>query len=304
MNEKRSVIALSDVSSYVSNAICNRTMIMQKFEIDGLTVAFIDEGSGPPVIFAHCSSASHRMWRPLIEKLKARHRIIAPDLIGYGATDRWPENEPFDFSADARILIELAERAGEPVHFVGHSYGAAVILQAVMQMETPPRAMTLIEPVAFPILPATGRHEPWNRMNEFVAKIEAAASRGDHDDVARLYMGFWIGRLRWWLTPRKVKDRVLETVDKVALEFGAIRDASEPDLEKARKLQASVLLAYGVKTRQIAIDVIDALHELLPNSRIERIKGAGHMSPLTHPAQVNAMIEAHISECTPSTASR
>ncbi len=276
---------------------------MQKFEIGGLNVAYVDEGSGPPVIFAHCSSASHRMWRPLIDKLRLRYRIIAPDLIGYGATDRWPDGEPFDYMADAQILIELAERAGEPAHFVGHSYGAAMILQAVMQMETEPRGMTLIEPVAFPMLPATGRHAAWDRMNGFAAKVEAASKRGDHDAVARLYMGFWIGRLRWWLTPRKLKDRVLETVDKVALEFGAMRDANEPDLKKARRLRTSVVLAHGAKTRRIAIEVIEALNEVLPNSRIERITGAGHMSPLTHPDQVNAMIEAHIDECASASAS-
>lgn len=272
---------------------------MQKFELGGLKVAYIDESSGPPVIFAHCSSASHRMWRTVIDKLKSRHRILAPDLIGYGATDRWPDDVSFDFSADAQILIELAERAGEPVHFVGHSYGAAMILQAVMHMETEPRGMTLIEPVAFPVLPATGRQGQWDKMNGIAAKVEAAAKQNDYDEVARLYMGFWIGRLRWWLTPRKLKDRVLETVDKVALEFGAIRDANAPDLEKARKMQTSVVLVHGSKTRKIAIDVIKALNEVLPNSRIERIKGAGHMSPFTHQEQINALIEAHIAECTP-----
>ncbi|MBX2806429.1 MAG: alpha/beta hydrolase [Hyphomicrobiales bacterium] len=270
---------------------------MQTFEVGGLKVAYIDEGSGPPVIFAHCSSASHRMWRPLIEKLKSRHRIIAPDLIGYGATDRWPEGKPFEFSADSQILVELAKMAGEPAHFVGHSYGGAVSLQAVMQMEAEPRGMTLYEPVAFPILPATGRQKVFNRMVDFVSKIEAAAARGDHEEVARLYMGFWIGRLRWWLTPRKLKDRVLETVDKVAMEFGAIRDAEQPDLDKARKLSASVLMAYGAKTRPIAIDVIKALNEVLPNSRIVRLAGASHMGPMTHPDKVNAIIEAHIAEC-------
>jgi pimeloyl-ACP methyl ester carboxylesterase len=270
---------------------------MQTFEVGGLKVAYIDEGSGPPVIFAHCSSASHRMWRPLIERLKHRHRIIAPDLIGYGATDRWPQDAPFDFNADAQILTELAERAGEPVHFVGHSYGAAVILQTVMQMDTAPRGMTLIEPVAFPILPVTGRRAAYEKINSFSEKITAAAARGDDDEVARLYMGFWIGRLRWWLTPRKLKKRVMETVDKVALEFGAIRKAQAPDLDKARGLPTSVVLAYGAKTRRIAIDVIEALDEVLPNSRIERIAGAGHMSPLTHPGKVNAMIEAHVNEC-------
>lgn len=275
---------------------------MQKFELGGLKVAYIDEGNGPPVIFAHCSSASHRMWRTLIDKLKVRHRILAPDLIGYGATDRWPDDKPFDFMADTRILTELADRAGEPVHFVGHSYGAAMILQAVTQMETEPRGMTLIEPVAFPVLPATGRHGQWDKMNGIAAKVEGAAKRGDHDEVARLYMGFWIGRLRWWLTPRKLKDRVLETVDKVALEFGAVRDADAPDLEKARHMQASVVLVHGSKTRKIAIDVIKALDEVLPKSRIVRIKGAGHMSPFTHKDQVNALIEAHIAECPPSMA--
>ena len=272
---------------------------MQKFEVRGLNVAFIDEGNGPPVIFAHCSSASHRMWRTLIDRLKTRHRILAPDLIGYGATDRWPDGEPFDFTPDAQILVELAERAGEPAHFVGHSYGAAMILQAITQMEMEPRAMTLIEPVAFPVLPAAGRHGQWDKMNGIAAKVEAAAKRGDHDEVARLYMGFWIGRLRWWMTPRKLKDRVLETVDKVALEFGAIREAEAPDLEKARRMPASVVLVHGAKTRKIAIDVIKVLNEVFPNSRIERIKGAGHMSPLTHQNEVNALIEAHIAECTP-----
>lgn len=270
---------------------------MQTIEIGGLRVAYIDEGSGPPVIFAHCSSASHRMWRPLIERIKLRHRIIAPDLIGYGETDRWPQGKPFDFMADARIIIELARKAGGPVHFVGHSYGAAVILQAVMHLETQPRGMTLIEPVAFPILPATGRDKEWNAVGKLAAKVDEAAARGDDERVASLYMGFWIGRLRWWLTPGKLKERVLETVDKVALEFGAIRDAERPDLDVAKSMQSPVLLAYGAKTRKVAIAVIEALAELLPHARIEKISGAGHMSPLTHRDRVNAIIEAHIAEC-------
>ena len=270
---------------------------MKYLETGRIRAAYIDEGSGPPVILAHCSSASHRMWRTLIDRLKPRHRVLAPDLIGYGATERWPEGEPFDFNADAQILIELARLAEEPVHFAGHSYGAAMILQASRALDLRPRGMTLIEPVAFPVLPGAGRMAEWEKVRALAESIEQAMVRNDRRKAAALYMGFWIGPLRWWLAPAKVKERVLETVDKVALEFGAVRTAPQPDFEEARRLRVPALLAYGTKTRKEAIAVIETLAGLLPEARIETVRGAGHMSPLTHPEQVNAMIEEHIAEC-------
>ena len=50
----------------------------------GVEVAYLDQGKGPLVIIAHCSSASHKEWLPLIGELAPDWRVLAPNFIGYG----------------------------------------------------------------------------------------------------------------------------------------------------------------------------------------------------------------------------
>ena len=110
---------------------------MKSIMIGDIPIAYVDEGEGPPVILVHCSSGSHRMWRALIDELKGSYRVIAPDLIGYGRSGRWPPERPFDTGMEAQILMLLASVADEPAHFVGHSYGGAISLEAVRLMRGP-----------------------------------------------------------------------------------------------------------------------------------------------------------------------
>ena len=44
-----------------------RPMSLKQMMVGGVEIAYLDRGNGPPVIIAHCSSASHREWLPLIE---------------------------------------------------------------------------------------------------------------------------------------------------------------------------------------------------------------------------------------------
>lgn len=274
-------------------------MAMKTISIEGIRINYADEGQGLPIIFAHCSSASHRLWRALIDDLKSTYRVIAPDLIGYGSSGKWPPGRAFDFGADAQILVELARMAGEPVHFVGHSYGGAMVLEAVLRLGGEARAMTLIEPVAFPLLRAHGRLEEWRMVEKVADNVNQAISQGDGKAAAAAYMRFWLGRLKWWLLPQKLKDNVIETVEKVALEFEAAKHTVSPSSELIKSIDAPTLLVYGSRTRKPAKAVIELLCNLLPNSKTEIIHGAGHMSPITHRDRVNAVIKAHIDKCAP-----
>jgi lipase len=268
--------------------------IVETLEIAGIPVAYLDVGSGPPVVLAHCSSASHRMWMPLIAKLSETHRVLAPDLIGYGRSGLWPQARPYEADADARVLAGVARKAGGPVHFVGHSYGAAMALEAARMLGGGVSGMTLIEPVSFHLLKAGG-HEAAYREVEAVARgtVDAMAE-GDRKRASAVYMGFWLGRLRWWLAPKKLKEPVMETVDKVALEFAAIESQVTDDLSPYRQLRVPTLLLYGAKTRRPAKAVVAVLEKTLPHARSMSIAGAGHMSPLTHRDAVNALVLDHI----------
>jgi len=270
---------------------------VEQIEIAGIPVAYLDEGSGPPVILAHCSSASHRMWGALIRELAGSYRVLAPDLIGYGQSGPWPQGRPYEADADARVLAALARKAGGPVHFVGHSYGAAMALEAARMLGgAEVRGMTLIEPVSFHLLKAAGRDTAYKEVEAVAHGTIAAMANGDRRRASAIYMGFWLGRLRWWLAPRKLKDPVMETVDKVALEFAAIEAHTVESLAPYQALRVPALLLYGAKTRQPAKEVIEVLGRTLPMSRAQPLPGAGHMSPFTHRDAVNALVMEHIKE--------
>jgi lipase len=268
---------------------------MKTFEIYGIPVSYTDVGSGPPVILAHCSSGSHRMWSALIRLLSPHNRVLAPDLIGYGQSGLWPEGRPYEPDADIRLLIELARRAGGSVHFVGHSYGAAMALEAARLLGDV-RGMTLIEPVSFHLLRAGGFEAEEKVVRDVAARVNLAVAEGDRRRASAAYMGFWLGRFRWWLAPAKLKKPVMETVDKVAKEFAAIESQIVDDLAPYRAIQAPTLLLYGAKTRKPAKAAVRVLEDTLPRARSAAIPGAGHMSPLTHREEVNRLVMAHIRE--------
>ena len=107
---------------------------MKRLGVGGVEIAYLDEGKGPAVIAGHCSSASHKEWLPLIEALKSDWRVLAPDFIGYGQSEPWPATEPFSIEADVEVLRAIAKKAKGPLHLVGHSYGAALALEAARSL--------------------------------------------------------------------------------------------------------------------------------------------------------------------------
>jgi pimeloyl-ACP methyl ester carboxylesterase len=125
-------------------------------------------------------------------------RVLAPDLIGYGQSGRWPEGRVYEADADIRVIMELAGRAGGPVHLVGHSYGAAMALEAARLLGSGRvRGMTLIEPVAFHLLLAGGYPKEHETVKEVARRTVAGVTAGDRRAASAAFMGFWLGRLRW-----------------------------------------------------------------------------------------------------------
>jgi pimeloyl-ACP methyl ester carboxylesterase len=270
---------------------------MDFLQIGQLRVAYRDRGAGLPVILAHCSSASHREWSGLGADLEANYRLLAPDLVGYGKTDRWPKDVPFDAYADVNVILGLARLAGGPVHLVGHSYGAATALEAARHLGAAVSSLTLIEPVAFHLLRLAGRAREWDEVSRVARSVEDAVREGRDARAAGVYMRYWIGHLRWWLMPRRARRGIVETVAKVAHEFGIIGRLDVP-LEAYKAVRTPTRLIAGTRTRAAARAVCDVLAATLPNVHMRTIAGAGHMSPFTHARQVSALIAEHLASVT------
>jgi pimeloyl-ACP methyl ester carboxylesterase len=265
---------------------------LKQMTVDGVDIAYLDRGDGPVVIVAHCSSASHKEWLPLIEQLEPEWRVLAPDFIGYGQSGAWPEGKIFTGKADLDVLLELADRTEQPVHLVGHSYGAAMALEAARELGPKVQSLALVEPVSFNLLRVEGRPE-WEEVEQLGRAVLSAVSDGKDREAAAAFMRYWLGRFRWWLSPEKFKAAITATIHKVALEFIIVIE-SNARLGDYAVVEAPTLLIAGGKTRAPARAVVDMLGTTLPNAEVTVLKGAGHMSPFTHPSEVNRLIAGHL----------
>ena len=269
---------------------------LSTLEVAGRTVAYQDVGCGPAVILVHCSSTSHKEWAPLVAALRDRYRVLAPDLIGYGKLEPRNRRQPLDPMADVNVVLGLAALVGQAVHLAGHSYGAAVALEAARILGASAKSLTLVEPVAFHVLKLAGRTTEWARISTLSERVQAAAHAERDKEAAAAYMAFWIGRLRWWFMPPRLRRSIIATVAKVAAEFGFIERTSTTLADYA-SVGVPRRLIVGGRTRKPARAVTEVLGEILPRARQLVLPRAGHMSPFTHATAISHLMAAHIDAC-------
>ena len=95
---------------------------------DGVELEVLDEGSGPAVLLVHGFPDSSHLWRHQVPALTgAGLRVIAPDLRGFGASDRPEGIEDYRISRSVADLVAVLDTLGvERARVAGHDWGAAV----------------------------------------------------------------------------------------------------------------------------------------------------------------------------------
>jgi|GEM_PF-82174 len=95
-------------------------------ELDnGLDLHYLDEGSGDPIILLHGVPTSSYLWRDVIPELSAKGRVIVPDLINFGLSDK--TDETLNFVEHGEYIQEFIEDLGlENVTIIGHDWGGPI----------------------------------------------------------------------------------------------------------------------------------------------------------------------------------
>lgn len=100
----------------------------KQLQINGLHFHFIDEGSGPVVLFLHGFPDSSMLWRKQIpDFVQAGYRVIAPDQRGFGDSDKPEEVEAYQIPKLVNDVIGLLNELNiERTHLVAHDWGSVV----------------------------------------------------------------------------------------------------------------------------------------------------------------------------------
>lgn len=105
-------------------------------EIDGIRTNYRKEGNGENVLMLHGWGTSAELFAAIIDTLKAKYTVYAPDLPGFGQTEEPPE--PWDVGKYADFTVKFCEKMNirETILF-GHSFGGRIILKLLSREECP-----------------------------------------------------------------------------------------------------------------------------------------------------------------------
>ena len=163
---------------------------------EGLRLAHVDEGDGPPVVFWHGEPTWSFLWRNVMPAVRdAGYRVIAPDLPGFGRSDKPIDIGWYSYdrhTAAARALVEDLDL--REATFVVHDWGGSIGLRTAVELrDRVDRLVTLDSGVI------TGEHrmtDAWQAFRDFVERTEdlpvgflvkGACARGLEDDVVAAY---------------------------------------------------------------------------------------------------------------------
>lgn len=127
----------------------------KKTQVLGKTMAYVDEGEGDPIVFLHGNPTSSYLWRNVMPHLEGRGRLIAPDLIGMGDSDKLDDSGPdsYRFVEHRKYLDALLEQLGvdSSVTLVIHDWGSALGFDWANRHRDAVKGIAYMEAIVMPV---------------------------------------------------------------------------------------------------------------------------------------------------------
>jgi pimeloyl-ACP methyl ester carboxylesterase len=255
-------------------------------EVDGVGVHYQEAGEADAhaIILIHGFATSNLVWSKVFLDLAAGgFRIIAPDLLGYGYSDK-PRNLDYTIARQAEMVVGLMKQLHiERAVLVGSSYGAAVA--ATVALDHPAMVEKLI------LVGAVNNNKPTRYLlmrlfgSPVIGDILSPLLVGSRR-LLRLRMKRVYDRHSWVLDERRVDARHLPLRTRNA-HRAVIRTVRRWDAERvsrdAHLLTQPTLLLWGDTDREVPLGDGERLHDQISGSRLIVFRDCGHLPHEEYP---------------------
>jgi haloalkane dehalogenase len=126
---------------------------LQSVDVNGLRIAYREAGQGPAVLLVHGWPTSSYLWRNVMPAVAGRHRVVALDLPGFGASDK-PTDIRYDFAFFDAVLDGFLDAVGirDQVALGVHDLGGPLALHWAARNPDRLSALALFNTLAYPEL--------------------------------------------------------------------------------------------------------------------------------------------------------
>jgi pimeloyl-ACP methyl ester carboxylesterase len=250
--------------------------------IHGHEIAYRTAGDGPVVVLVHGMAGCSHTWRYVVPALARRFTVVAPDLLGHGASAK-PRAE-YSNGAHANVVRDLMIALGhDRATFVGQSYGGGVVMQLAYQFPERCERLVLVSSGGLgPEVSGLLRSLTLPGAEHVLALACSAALLRGGDRF-----GSWLQRAG--LRPGPVLEEVRRCWHSLAepatrraffKTLRAVVDHRGQTVSAADRLYLTAavptLIVWGADDSLIPADHARAAHAAMPNSRMEVFEGVGH----------------------------
>jgi pimeloyl-ACP methyl ester carboxylesterase len=252
--------------------------------VDDTRIHFVQAGEGPAVILVHGFGGSTFSFRHTIPELARHFRVIAPDLKGFGLSERPPTGD-YSLSAQASLVNGLMERLGiERATVLGHSMGGQVAMRLAVDFPQKVERLILVDSATYGLVHRAARVSFFLRPLLPLAALFILHNRRSRRTILRSAV-----HDPAYLTPEVLEGYFRPTRMRghlTALGRLLVDRRADPPLDPSAVTQPTLIL-WGEQDRWLPPSQGQRLHEQIRDSRLVLIPRAGHLPLEEQPEESN-----------------
>jgi pimeloyl-ACP methyl ester carboxylesterase len=267
-------------------------------EANGVRLAYVEQGSGEPMVLVHGAVSDLRAWKPVMEALAKNYRVIAYTQRYFG-TAPWPdEGTAFSVATHADDLAKfVSSLAAGPVHLVGWSYGANVAMAAALENPDLVQSLILFEPALSSLVKVD---ETGNAAREAEGKMfgpaTGAVEEGDAEKATRLLIEgvFQMPPGGFDRQPQELRAMQLDNAQTILPLWAA--PPWEVTCDMLKGFDKPTLLVYGAESNAYWTHVAEVMDECLPLAEVVAQPKVNHDGPVRDPAAFSRIVHEFASK--------
>jgi pimeloyl-ACP methyl ester carboxylesterase len=262
-------------------------------DANGIKTNYLEAGKGDPVILIHGSGpgvTSYANWRLVLPALAENFRVLAPDMVGFGFSER-PANIKYGVQTWADQVVGLMDPLELPAaHLVGNSFGGAIALRVASQHPDRVGKLVLMGSMGVPFPITEGLERVWGYEPSFenmrkVLDVFAYSRELVNDELAEV-------RYRGSIQPG--------FQESFAAMFPAPRqrwvEAMCTPEDDIRRLPHRTLIVHGREDQVIPVQTSLRLMELIDNADLSVFSHCGHWSMIERTKDFNRIVGEFFSD--------
>jgi 2-hydroxymuconate-semialdehyde hydrolase len=259
----------------------------------GINTNYHDEGQGYPVILFHGSGpgvSAWANWRLVIPQLSEHFRVVAPDMLGFGYTER-TDDAVYKMEAWLKHALDILDALQiEKAHVVGNSFGGALAIALAIHAPERINRLVLMGSVGLEFELTLGLDKTWG----YQPSIENMRKLLDIFAYDRSLVTDELARLRYEASVREGVQESFASMFPSPRQNGINNMASD---EKAiTNIEHETLIIHGLEDEVIPVSCSERLLRLIPNSQLHIFRKCGHWTQIEHNQRFNKLVEDFLLE--------